>query len=135
MFERAATPQTGPAVVFQQPAKRTDALYLRNIKEAIEAIQDYTKEVSFDDFRVDRMRYSAVIREFEIIGEAVGKLEDRVKERYPEIAWQDIKDFRNLLIHEYFGVDLEIVWTVIQNDLPQLYETIEFLSKESVGGQ
>lgn len=116
-------------------SKRTDALYLRNIKEAIEAIQDYTKEVSFDDFRVDRMRYSAVIREFEIIGEAVGKLEDRVKERYPEIAWQDIKDFRNLLIHEYFGVDLEIVWTVIQNDLPQLYETIEFLSKESVGGQ
>lgn len=116
-------------------SKRTDALYLRDIKEAIEAIQDYTKEVSFDDFRVDRMRYSAVIREFEIIGEAVGKLEDRVKERYPEIAWQDIKDFRNLLIHEYFGVDLEIVWTVIQNDLPQLYETIEFLSKESVGGQ
>ena len=77
------------------------------------------------------MRYSAVIREFEIIGEAVGKLEDHVKERYPEIAWQDIKDFRNLLIHEYFGVDLEIVWTVIQNDLPQLYETVAILHKES----
>jgi uncharacterized protein with HEPN domain len=115
-------------------SRRTDALYLREIKEAIEAIQDYTREISFDDFRVDRMRYSAVIREFEIIGEAVGKLDDRLKEKYLGIAWQDIKDFRNLLIHEYFGVDLEIVWTVIQNDLPQLYETVEILQKETSDG-
>jgi len=112
-------------------SRRTDTLYLRDIKEAIEAIQDYTREISFDDFRIDRMRYSAVIREFEIIGEAVGKLESQVKDRYPEIAWQDIKDFRNLLIHEYFGVDLEIVWTVIQSDLPLLYETVAILHEEA----
>ena len=81
------------------------------------------------------MLYSAVIREFEIIGEAVGKLEDRIKEDYPHIAWQDIKDFRNLLIHEYFGVDLEIVWNVIEDDLRPLYETIETISKETTGNR
>jgi uncharacterized protein with HEPN domain len=115
-------------------SKRAYVLYLRDIKEAIEAIQSYTRTIAFDEFSVDRMRYSAVIREFEIIGEAVGKLDDRVKEQYPGVAWQDIKDFRNLLIHEYFGVDLEIVWTVIQNDLPLLYEAVKILHRETLAG-
>ena len=63
-----------------------------------------------------------MIREFEIIGEAVGKLPDEITRQRPDIEWQDIKDFRNLLVHEYFGVDMEIVWKVIQNDLPPLLE-------------
>jgi uncharacterized protein with HEPN domain len=54
-----------------------------------------------------------------------------IKEKYPHIVWQDIRDFRNLLIHEYFGVDLEIVWNVIQSDLPSLYETIDMIHKET----
>lgn len=111
-------------------SRRSDVLYVRDIEEAIEAIFEYTRGIVLDDFRLDRMRYSAVIREFEIIGEAVGKLDDHLKENHPEIAWQDIKDFRNLLIHEYFGVDLEIVWNVIQNDLPPLYETIVKIDKD-----
>lgn len=112
-------------------SKRSDALYIRDMKEAIEAIFAYTRGIAFDDFRLDRMRYSAVIREFEIIGEAVGKLDEHIKENFPHIAWQDIKDFRNLLIHEYFGVDLEIVWSVIQSDLPSLYETIKMIDNET----
>ncbi|MCX5810110.1 MAG: DUF86 domain-containing protein [Proteobacteria bacterium] len=114
-------------------SKRSDALYVRDIKEAIEAIIAYTRDITFDDFKLDRMRYSAVIREFELIGEAVGNLADHVKENYPHIAWQDIKDFRNLLIHEYFGVDLEIVWNVIRSDLPPLHETIEIIDRETTG--
>ena len=106
-------------------SKRTEALYVRDIKEAIEAIFAYTKDIPFDDFKHDRMRYSAVIREFEIIGEAVGRLNDQIKDDFPHIAWQDIKDFRNLLIHEYFGVDLEIVWNVVQDDLQPLYQAIK----------
>ncbi len=66
------------------------------------------------------MRSAAVIREFEIIGEAVGKLPDELKSRFPDIPWREIKDFRNLLIHEYFGVDLEIVWDAIRAELPPL---------------
>jgi uncharacterized protein with HEPN domain len=73
------------------------------------------------------MRHSAVIREFEIIGEAVGKLPESIKKNYPDAPWQDIKDFRNLLVHEYFGVDLEIVWNTICNDLPILLDTIRRL--------
>jgi uncharacterized protein with HEPN domain len=68
--------------------------------------------------------YSAVIRGFEIIGEAVGKLPEELKRRRPDIEWQDIRDFRNLLTHEYFGIDLEIVWRIIQDDLPSLMDAI-----------
>ena len=112
-------------------SKRSDSLYVRDIKEAIEAIFSYTRGITLDDFKLDRMCYSAVIREFELIGEAVSNLADTVKENYPHIAWQDIKDFRNLLIHEYFGVDLEIVWNIIRSDLPSLYETIKMIAKET----
>ena len=76
------------------------------------------------EFRQDRKTSSAVIREFEIIGEAVGKLPESLRIRRPDVEWQDIKDFRNLLSHEYFGVDLEIVWKVIKDDLPRLMDAV-----------
>jgi uncharacterized protein with HEPN domain len=76
----------------------------------------YVDGIGFAAFAADRMRYSAVIREFEIIGEAVGKLADDTKTVYSDISWKGIKEFRNLLVHEYFGVDLEIVWNTILND-------------------
>lgn len=111
--------------------KRSMRLYIQDIKDAIEGIFSYTQDLSLDEFKTDRMRYSAVIREFQIIGEAVGKLDSHLKQHHPHIAWQDIKDFRNVLIHEYFGVDLDIVWTVIQDDLPQLYEAVIHMMNSS----
>jgi uncharacterized protein with HEPN domain len=105
-------------------SSRTDALYLADISDSIEAIFKYVDGVSFESFQHDRMRYSAVIREFEIIGEAVGKLSPEIIEKTPQVPWQDIKDFRNLLIHEYFGVDLEIVWSVIFNELAELRQAV-----------
>lgn len=104
-------------------------LYVRDIIESIEAIFDYTQKKNFENFTRERMFYSAVIREFEIIGEAVAKLPEDLKAEYPDITWQDIKDFRNLLAHEYFGVDLEIVWDVVTNDLPHLYEVMKNIEK------
>jgi len=71
-----------------------------------------------------------VIREFEIIGEAVGKLPDDLKAQAPAVAWQDLKDFRNLLVHEYFGVDMAIVWEVVQSDLPVLVDQAELLRQK-----
>lgn len=71
-------------------------------------------------FSQDRMRYAAVIREFEVIGEAVAKLPEILKAQYQDVPWREIKDFRNILIHEYFGVDLRIVWNAIHQDLPLL---------------
>lgn len=111
-------------------SNRSPALYLEDLLEAGEAIRSYVGGLSFEEFSSDRMRQSAVIREFEIIGEAVGKLPDALKRDVPGVAWQDIKDFRNLLIHEYFGVDLAIVWQVIQNDLPDLLKQVEMLRQK-----
>lgn len=111
-------------------SNRSPILYLDDLLEAGKAIQSYLIGISFDHFKTDRMRQSAVIREFEIIGEAVGKLPDSLKMQAPDVAWQDVKDFRNLLIHEYFGVDLAIIWQVIQNDLPVLVDHVERLRQQ-----
>ena len=106
-------------------------LYLADILESGNAIASYVRDIDFADFTKDRMRYSAVIREFEIIGEAVAKLPEEVKQKYTAVAWRDIKDFRNLLIHEYFGVDLEIVWNTANQELPVLVSTVRNLLDES----
>lgn len=112
-------------------SERPLLLYCQDILDSGSAILSYVHGVTFDGFAHDRMRYSAVIREFEIIGEAVGKLPAGLKDSYPEIAWQDIKDFRNLLAHEYFGVDLEIVWNAIHNDLPVLLDAVQKIAREA----
>jgi uncharacterized protein with HEPN domain len=101
-------------------SERGDRLYLEDILESADAIVSYTNGLSFEQFVNDRKTYSATIREFEIIGEAVGKLSNAAKNKAPDTPWQDIKDFRNLLIHEYFGVDPEIVWSVVHGELPSL---------------
>jgi uncharacterized protein with HEPN domain len=75
-------------------------LYCVDILDSGAAILEFVKGLSFEDFRGDGKTYSAVIREFEIIGEAVGKLPEELKGRRPDVEWQDIKDFRNLLAHE-----------------------------------
>lgn len=105
-------------------SERPQLLYCQDILDSGSAILTYVQGLNCEAFVRDRMRYSAVIREFEIIGEAVGKLSASLKASYPTIPWQDIKDFRNLLAHEYFGVDLEIVWNTIRDDLPMLMEAV-----------
>jgi uncharacterized protein with HEPN domain len=99
-------------------------LYCADILDSGAAILEFVKGMAFKEFCNDRKTYSAVIREFEIIGEAVGKLPEELRVTRPDVEWQDIKDFRNLLSHEYFGVDLEIVWKIIEDDLPVLMAAI-----------
>jgi uncharacterized protein with HEPN domain len=105
-------------------SSRDCQLYLLDILESGRAIQSYIADQDFESFHNNRMRYSAVVREFEIIGEAVGKLPEEITNRYPEVAWREIKDFRNLLIYEYFGIDLRIVWNTIHQDLPVLLKAV-----------
>jgi len=105
-------------------SERDPRLYCEDILESGNAILNFVEGLSFEDFCDDRKTYSAVIREFEIIGEAVGKLPESFRERRQDVEWQDIKDFRNLLSHEYFGVDLEIVWKIIEDDLPALMDAV-----------
>jgi uncharacterized protein with HEPN domain len=100
-------------------------LYCADILDSGAAILEFVRDLTFEKFCNDRKTCSAVIREFEIIGEAVGKLPDELKGNRRDVEWQDIKDFRNLLSHEYFGVDLEIVWKIIEDDLPVLMNAIK----------
>ena len=105
-------------------SERDFRLYCADILDSGSAILEFVKGLAFEEFCNDRKTYSAVIREFEIVGEAVGKLPEELRRSHQDVEWQDVKDFRNLLIHEYFGVDLEIVWKIIQDDLPVLMDTV-----------
>lgn len=101
-------------------SKRDKNLYLEYILESINAIEDYVKYMEFDEFINDRKTYQAVIKEFEIIGEAVKNIYEDLKEKYPDIKWRRIIDFRNILTHEYFGIDFLTIWNLIFNNLPEL---------------
>ena len=114
-------------------SERSSRLYCDDILDSGNAILDFVQGMTFDEFREDRKTYSAVIREFEIIGEAVGKLPESYRKKRSDVEWQDIKDFRNLLIHEYFGIDLEIVWKVIEDDLLGLLDAVKELVRTDDG--
>ncbi|QTA79233.1 DUF86 [Desulfonema limicola] len=112
---------------------RDDHLYINDICESVRAIESYIEDMGYEDFISDRKTYSATIRELEIIGEAVRNLSDELKNQYPDVVWQQIKSFRNKIVHEYFGIDYTIVWDVIKNELPilksQILTIINVLSK------
>jgi uncharacterized protein with HEPN domain len=99
--------------------------YLRHILDSIILIEEYTASISFAEFEKDRKTIDAVIRNFEIIGEASGKLPKEFREAYPQIPWRSMIGLRNILIHEYFGVDVAAVWENIKQILPQLKERVK----------
>ncbi len=104
--------------------KRDDTLYIKDILESITAVEGYIENIDYDQFIENRMIYSATIRELEIIGEATGKISQETKEKHPNIDYRTIKDFRNVLAHEYFGVDMQIVWGIVTEKLSSLKEEI-----------
>ncbi len=103
--------------------------YLDDINTSITEIQEFTKDMSFEEFSYDRKTIHAVIRCFEIIGEAVKNIPDETKAKYPGIPWREIAGMRDKMIHEYFGINLKIVWQTIAEDLPFL----EIMIKKMVG--
>lgn len=98
----------------------TDKTRVLHILDAIDEIENYLNGVSFEDFINNSEKGFATIKQIEIIGEACNRLSDNFKNLYPQIEWKSIKGFRNISIHEYFGVNLQIVWEIAQNDLPVL---------------
>ena len=107
-------------------------LYLDDILEAIHQIRIYMVDQDEEAFAKDRKTQDAVIRNLEIIGEAAGKLPEQTQEAAPEIEWRKIKGLRNILIHEYFGIDLPILWDVVQNKLGPLEEACRRLVGKAV---
>jgi uncharacterized protein with HEPN domain len=104
--------------------RRDIQLYLDDIEESMAAIEEFTAELEFESFANDRKTYSATLREFFVIGEAISNIPDEVKTRAPSIQWRLIKDFRNFIVHEYFGIDARIVWDAVRLELPVLNEEI-----------
>lgn len=107
--------------------KRTYKLYLRDILEAIERVESYVEGSTFEQFTKNTLVVDAVVRNFEIIGEAAKHIPIDVKEENPQIKWKDMAGMRDKLAHEYFGVDLEILWKTSRNRLPALKPLIEEL--------
>ena len=108
---------------------KDDKTYLLHLQEAIEKIERYIASVEFDDFSDDDMMIDAVVRELEIIGEAARNLSDSFQEKHYVIPWYKIKAMRNVLIHEYFGVNLKVVWDTCKNDMPALKSFVAKLLK------
>lgn len=99
---------------------RDPELYLKDILEAINSIERFVDGVNFDTFKNDDMRASAVIRKFEIIGEASKNVPDSIKQQYPSIPWKDMAGMRDRLIHFYFGIKYDLVWNTIKKDIPRI---------------
>jgi uncharacterized protein with HEPN domain len=104
--------------------KRENKLYLKDILDAISKIEKYTKNLSYEEFFNNLMVIDAVVRNLEIIGEATKNLSKEIKSQYPEIPWREMADMRNKLIHEYFGVDLDIVWKTVKHRIPELKKNL-----------
>lgn len=97
---------------------------LQHVVESREKIEIITKNLSYGDYLDDWIKQDAILRNIGIIGEAISHVEDKLKERYSDVAWFQAKGMRNFLVHEYFKVDHDAVWNTFNNDLPKLKSQI-----------
>jgi uncharacterized protein with HEPN domain len=109
--------------------RRTTLHYLDDILESSDKIEKYLHGISFDEFTSNEMRKDAVIRNFEIIGEAIKNLPAELKEQYPKTDWKKIAGFRDVLTHAYFGIKPTILWDNAKNNLPLLKKEIRHILK------
>jgi uncharacterized protein with HEPN domain len=103
--------------------------------KAIDRIASYIEGVARGEFETDQMRLDAVIRNLQIIGEAVKKIPTSIQKRYPNIPWQEIAGLRNRVTHVYFDVDIDIIWDVVSSELPILKTQIQEIMGEEAGGR
>jgi len=111
-------------------SKRSPGLLVEDILESIEKIERYTEGMTQNSFQNDEKTADAVVRNLEIIGEAAGRLPEDFINRHSEIEWIKIVGLRNRIVHEYFGVDLQIIWQIIKKDLPAFKNSLIYIRSE-----
>jgi len=107
--------------------ERSWSMRVEDILACIQKIKAYTQGLTYEQFSADEKTVDAVIRNLEIIGEAAGFIPLEIQERYPELAWLEMRGMRNIMAHEYFGVSLPIIWRAIERDLLPLAEGLNKL--------
>jgi uncharacterized protein with HEPN domain len=110
-------------------SKREPNLLIKDIIDSGDKILIYTEGMSFETFQSDSKTIDAVIRNFEIIGEAANRLPENFKENYPDIDWFKIRGFRNRIVHDYMGIDFEIVWLIREQFLPELIKKLRTIKR------
>lgn len=118
-------------------SKRDCLLLLEDMLESAQKIKRYTSELSYKAFISDDKTIDAVVRNFEIIGEAANRLDEDFRDIHPDIEWNRIRGFRNRIVHEYFGIDYKIVWTIIESYLDELIVSLSSIMEnpKSSGSQ
>lgn len=105
-------------------SERETAALLMDILESCKRISEYTSGKNYEQFKSDTKTQDAVIRNFEIMGEATKNLPSEVRDNYPEAEWRLMAGFRDRLIHAYFGINLEIVWSAITSEVPKIVDSV-----------
>lgn len=105
-------------------------IFLNHILESVDQIEKSMQNITVEFFRSDREKQNAVIREYEIVGEAMKNIPAGFRRKYPQVPWARAMGMRNKLIHEYFGVDLGLIWKTTKEDLPRLRTEIEGILNE-----
>lgn len=103
---------------------RSPLEYLRHIVEEAEYLIEESQGIAFDDFLLDKNRTRAFVRSLEIIGEATKNVDRTIREKYPDVDWRGMAGMRDILIHQYFGVDYEVVWDAIVHHIPKIKNRI-----------
>lgn len=109
------------------PSDRKYIFYLEDILLSMERIEEYISGSTFISFKQNYMLVDAVIRNFTIIGEAAKNIPDEVIVRYPQIPWRKMYGLRNIISHEYFGIDYEMIWEIAENNLPKNLEDLRII--------
>ena len=109
---------------------RDSKVYLDDILEAIRKIREFTRGMSLDGLSNDVKTLDAVVRNLEVVGEAVKHLPDEVRSRQPAVEWKKIAGLRDILIHEYFGVNVKVIWDIIEHEMPGLEKAAQILLGE-----